>query len=194
MARPHIPDLVNIRALESDEIKFYAVIGAAVSLTAGLELALFDVFEKATGLGHIIAAKIFYGTQNTGARRDIALTTMGEKLASAHTMPAEWDILKGRIVSATGQSAVRHLVAHNVVHMNTTIEFGRSQQGEAFGPLGQEKFTSTRSEFSVSQDGLQVLAANRKPNKADFEALFSFCENVLTLLNDLDIFLARVGP
>jgi hypothetical protein len=47
MATPHIPDLDAIRALPNPEIKFYAIIGAVMSLGAGLELAYFDVFEKA---------------------------------------------------------------------------------------------------------------------------------------------------
>lgn len=46
MAKPHILDLNTVRTLSNPEIKFYAVIGAVMSLGAELELAYFECSRR----------------------------------------------------------------------------------------------------------------------------------------------------
>lgn len=49
MARHHIPDLAALEALPNQEIKFYAIVGAVISLSAALELASLDVYQRQSG-------------------------------------------------------------------------------------------------------------------------------------------------
>jgi hypothetical protein len=197
MTTHHLPDLEAINAVTNREVRFYAMLGALVSVTAAVELVLFDVFEKAAGLPQGMAAKIFYGTNSTGARRDIALAAMTEHLAGKSEV-AEWTGLSGRIVAATGNSADRHLVAHNPVGMAMEmIEIGLGTYHDdlgtiqVVGPPGTVAQVSRR-EFSVTQDAIQILARKRKADEVDFQALTGSCKAAITLLSDLEAFLEHV--
>ncbi len=187
MNRPHIPNLDIIRALPNTEVKFYAIVGAAISLTAALELAFYDIFEKATGLARPMAGKIFYGTTALAARRDIAFAVMDLRLAGREDA-TEWAKLKIRMLTATGKSADRHLVAHNIVYA-----FERS--GMSFGGIAFNNNPSPpvpTHEFWVTQDQVQVDVGARKPDKTNFGSLLIFCQEGATLLADLDAFLSNV--
>ena len=70
MPRPHIPNLDDIKSA-NEEIRFYALAGAIMSLAAGLELTYFDVFERATKINRDLAASIFYRILNAATRRDM---------------------------------------------------------------------------------------------------------------------------
>jgi hypothetical protein len=71
MQTPHIPNLGVIKSA-NEEIRFYALAGAIMSLAAGLELTYFDVFERATKINRELAASFFYKRWSASTRRDIA--------------------------------------------------------------------------------------------------------------------------
>ena len=56
----HFPDLLAIRLIEDRAIRLYALIGAAVSLTAAGDLALFGVYCAATNQEKKEATTIYY--------------------------------------------------------------------------------------------------------------------------------------
>jgi hypothetical protein len=72
MAKPHIPNLSDIKSLPNEEIRFYALAGAIMSLAAGLELSYFDLFERATRIKRDTAARVFYLITNASTHRDMA--------------------------------------------------------------------------------------------------------------------------
>ena len=193
MAKPHFPNLAALRKLPDVEIRFYAVIGAVMSLTAALEIAYFDVFRKATKLQKEIAAAIFYQVLNTSTRRDMAGNALAQALKEP--MKTEWLGLFERITHATGRSGHRNLLGHGQISVEVTSTgggggmFGASTFGvDTFGG-GLPVFTSV---FRVQQDEAQIIAGKRTPQDADFDALAAFCEEVKQLILDLEDFLDRV--
>jgi hypothetical protein len=207
MATPHIPDLVSILALPNQEIKFYAIIGAVISLGAGLELAYFDVFEKATGLDRKMAASIFYGVRNTSTRRDIADKAMRCALDGRQEL-TEWAALFGRILTITGNAGERNLAGHNVVKteitdtlMPTGFGSGNDPYEQVYSPrrtligtsdnwmLGRVILQEAR--YYISQDQIQIMAG-KTPMDADFDSLFTTCNTVIGILTDLESLLNRL--
>jgi hypothetical protein len=122
MATPHNPNLSAVQALPNPEIKFYAIIGAVMSLGTGLELAYFDVFEKATRLDQKMAASIFYKILNTSTRRDVADIAMRIALDGRKEL-TEWIALYDRIKTVTGSSGERNLAGHSVVKKRNDRNF-----------------------------------------------------------------------
>ena len=204
MATPHIPDLVSIRALPNSEIKFYAILGAVMSLGAGLELAYFDVFEKATRLDRKMAASLFYKILNTSTRRDMADVAMRLALDGRQEL-TEWIALYERIKTVTGQSGERDLAGHSVVKKemtDTLMPTGFGTYEQVYNPrrtlvgtgdnwmLGRVILQEAR--YYISQDHIQIMAGTKKPRDADFKSLFSTCNTVIDVLNDLDALLKRL--
>jgi hypothetical protein len=177
MATPHIPDLDSIRALPNQEIKFYAIIGAVISLGAGLELAYFDVFEKATSLDRKMAASIFYEVRNTSTRRDIADKAMHCALDGRQEL-TEWAALFVRILTVTGNAGERNLAGHSVVtkknDRNFKTDWARWQlwlvsdgYEEVYNPrrtlpggLGRALLQEAR--YYISQDQIQIMAGKNQ--------------------------------
>jgi hypothetical protein len=193
MAAPHIPDLDAIRGIKNPEIKFYAVVGALISLDARLESAYFHVFEKATQLKQSAAAAVFYKIKGTLKRRERTDAAMRKKLAGRPEL-TEWTALYTQMKSRGGH---RNLVGHNVVQKEVTHKLapsGFGGSGYGFGPLGMElgRVILEEPNFLVSEDQLQVLAGTRKPKKADFDSLFNACNALVGILNDLDALLNRL--
>jgi hypothetical protein len=81
MARPHIPNMDDIKSLANEEIRFYALAGVVMSLGAGLELAYFDLFERATKINQDIGASVFYQVLNASTRREMANAAVSGTLA-----------------------------------------------------------------------------------------------------------------
>jgi hypothetical protein len=131
MATPHIPDLDYIRALPNQEVKFYAIIGAVISLGAGLELAYFDVFERATRLDRKMAASLFYEVRNTSTRRDIADKAMHCALDGRQEL-TEWRALFARILTVTGNAGERNLAGHSVVTKKMTETLKPTGPGDSY--------------------------------------------------------------
>ena len=134
MAAPHIPDLDAIRELKNPEIKFYAIVGALISLDARLESAYFHVFEKATQLKQSAAAVVFFKTKE---RREMTDSAMRKRLADRPEL-TEWTALYDRMKSRGGH---RNLVGHNVVQKEVTHKLASSGfggSGYGFGPLGMD--------------------------------------------------------
>jgi hypothetical protein len=159
MADQHVPDLNAIRTLPNPEIKFYATIGAVISLGAALELAYFDVFEKATKLNQTMAASIFYEVKNTSARRDIADSAMRVALHGHPELPAWADLYK-QITGVTGGSGERNLLGHNVVKKEESWPTPSGFLGGALGQspssmssgIGLASLWGQEPHFFVSQD------------------------------------------
>ncbi len=188
MPRPHIPDLAAIEALPNQQIRFYAIVGAVISLTAGLEMALLDVFVKGLNIRRDTASVLLFKAKNSSLQRDMATAAMTDRLGSGPLVPA-WDRLCQRIITATGQSGPRHLLAHNVVSTRT---FGGSGM-LGFGVLGEGPLGDPGEErFLVFQDHQKVLAGIHKAREADFDSLLAFCRELITLLTDLDDFLLQI--
>jgi hypothetical protein len=208
MAAPHIPDLVSILALPNPEIKFYAIIGAVISLGAGLELAYFDVFEKATRLDRKMAASIFYKIKNTGTRRDVADIAMRLALDGKQEL-TEWIALYQRIKTVTGSSGERNLAGHSIVKKEITETLTPPGFGSGHDPYEQvynprRTLTGTgdnwmlglailqEARYYISQDQTQIMAGTQKPRDADFESLFDTCNAVIGVLTDLETLLNRL--
>jgi hypothetical protein len=208
MTTPHIPNLNAIRALPNPEIKFYAIIGAVMSLGAGLELAYFDIFEKATRLDQKMAASIFYKVRNTGTRREIADTAMRLALDGRQEL-TEWNALSKRIVTVTGGSGERNLAGHSVVTKGMTETLTPTGFGGDHDPYEQVynprrtlvgtddswalgRVILQEARYYISQDQIQIMAGSQNPRDADFESLFATCNTVIRVLTDLEALLNRL--
>jgi hypothetical protein len=183
MATPHIPNLSAIKTVEDPEVAFYAVVGAAMSLAANLELSYFRVFYGATGLAKASAARVFYAVRNASTRRDMADAAIRPTLSDEAR--AEWIKIYGGIVSATGTAGHRNLIGHARV----------SRQEATDGPFDPEFFdpavfdTGTEEQFFVEQDDIQVMAQTQKPRKEDFDSLLAYCRRVIDTLIALEDFM-----
>ena len=111
MAQPHIPDLAAIEALSDREIRFYAVLGTVVSLTAGLEISFVRIFALGLRIDEETAGQILFKARAGSLQRDMAITAMSARLKGDQLRPA-WEQLSRRIVDATSQNSPRHLLAH----------------------------------------------------------------------------------
>lgn len=185
----HIPDLAALRALPNHEVRFYATVGAAISLAAALELTFIDIFHAATGLDRALAAKIMYQNRNASYRRDAADAAMRHKLRS-DTRLQSWEALAKRIVAATGNSGARNLVGHTTVshHVIEGHLLGGAPLGAA--PLGGSVVLGEH--FYVEQDADRILAGIEKPRSEDFNSLIAYCNELIDLLSSVDAFLAQI--
>ncbi|MCH7889438.1 MAG: hypothetical protein IIA00_09190 [Proteobacteria bacterium] len=187
MARHHIPDLAALEALPNQEIKFYAIVGAVISLSAALELASVDVYQKSLGIERDLAIRLLYGIRSSSFRRDQANTAMRHRLSSDPKL-AEWEKLYERIVVATGGKGTRNLLGHYPVSRHTeggsAYGFGAYSEG-AYGEGPTEKYR-----VSLSQD--LILALNQAPKSKDFASLLGHCRELISLLNDIQDFLDQL--
>jgi hypothetical protein len=177
MAKFHVPDLATIDASSNSEIKFYAILGAVVGLSAAIEISFLDIFTKGLNEPRNLAAQKLYKARVIGRRRKMACAAMVRRLGSDPLLP-EWQSLQARIKTITGEGALRHLIAHNVI----------SVEGTPTGLL----LALTREEFFVHQDSEQVLAGVRKPGTANYGSLKVECEEIIALLEDIDSFLDKI--
>ena len=186
MAQAHVPDLTTISTLSDAELRFYATIGAVVSLTAAIELMLFDVFVKALGIDRENAGRIYYLSTSGSLQRDMAISAMTERLRGDNLF-AEWDTLAKRTVRATGSGGLRNLIAHNIV---VRFEMDGSLGGAPLGalPLGGD----TEESFHVFQNQWRVVAGKSRPQQAEIGAIHSFANELVELLRSLEEFLAKL--
>jgi hypothetical protein len=99
---------------------------------------------------------------------------------------AEWAALHTRIVALTGRSSERNLLAHAVVTRDVQVKQGPIMTS---GFLG---LTETVTSYRVEQDATLLLSGKHKPASADFNSLFAYCEDLMMVLNDLDVFLGKL--
>jgi hypothetical protein len=185
MPRPHIPNLDDIRSLANEEIRFYALAGAIMSLAAGLELAYFDVFERATKINRDTAASFFYQVLNASTRRDMTNAAVCRVL-DGNPILSEWSALYERIKKLTGGSSERNLLGHAVIRQEVLTKQGSISSS---GFLG---LTYTTISYRVEQDAALLLAGRQKARAAYFASLSAYCEGIISVLGDLDTFLAKL--
>lgn len=185
MARPHIPNMSDIKSLANKEIRFYALAGAIMSLAAGLELAYFDLFERATKINRDIGASFFYLILNASTRRDMTNAAVSGTL-TGNPLLDEWMALYERITKLTGMNSQRNLLGHAVIRQNVSVSHGA---GISMGFLG---LTETTISYHVEQDAELLLAGHQKASAADFDSLFIYCEEIIAVLGDLDSFLGKL--
>lgn len=187
MAELHTPDLVNIEAIAQNDVRFYAAIGAAVSLAAALELQYFDLFSTAIGLPENKAARIFYFIKTAGQRRILAeraiegtLDENGDKV---------WKSLLQRITAATGDSGSRNFLSHNPVRSIVKQEDGLFAPGVFEEALFEGGALTT--EYLVEQDHIQILAGEKRERSINTTQALTYCHEVQKLITDISSFLQR---
>jgi hypothetical protein len=176
MARFRIPLLGPIELIQDQEIRLYATIGVIISLTAGLELMLLDIFAAGLEINETLAGEILFQAKVGSLQRDMAIVALTARLKDS-VLEDEWNALQERLVKATSQNSSRHLLAHNVVRM--------TYEGEGIGlgafALGTSALGTSERRFFVEQDHRKVLAGKQKPKKEDFNSLLSFSEELVCL-------------
>ena len=185
MARPHIPNMNDIKSLPNEEIRFYALAGAIMSLAAGLELAYVDLFECAAKINRDIDVSSFYPNLKAFKRRDKTNAAVLGALAGTPLL-AEWTTLFDRIEKLTGRDSQRNLLAHTVIQRKEL-----EKQGPIM-PSGFLGLTEMTIKYHVEQDAARLLAGLHKPSTADFNSLFAYCEEIIAVLDDLDEFLGKL--
>lgn len=186
MPHHHIPDLDALQKLSDKEVQFYSVIGAVVSLAAALDLTYLDLYAKGTGLNSNTAGRILFLAKNSSLQRDMASAAIEAKVADDAALLGTWRSLRNRLERATGQSGLRHLVAHNTV---TRIEISGAVGGAPIASLAVGG--GSEESFHVFQNQ-QKIVAGYKPRQAAISNLLDFARELAALLNDLDGFLKRV--
>jgi hypothetical protein len=185
MPRPHVPNLDDLKSLPNEEIRFYALAGAIMSLAAGLELAYFDVFERATKINRDLAASFFYKILNASTRREMTNAAVCRVL-DGNPILSDWSALYERITKLTGRSSQRNLLAHAVIRQEVLTKQG------PISPSGFLGLTETAISYRVEQDAALLLAGQRRAIAADFALLLAYCEEIISVLSDLDTFLAKL--
>jgi len=185
MAKPHIPSMADIKSLANEEIRFYALAGAIMSLAAGLELSYFDLFERVTKINRDTAARFFYLIMNASTHRDMANVAVSDALVG-NPLLAEWTALYKRIVTITGQSSDRNLLGHAVIRQDIRVKQGPIMSS---GFLG---LTETTISYHVEQDAALLLSGRHKARTVDFDSLSIYCDELIAVLSDLDVFLGKL--
>jgi hypothetical protein len=188
-AHHHIPNLAAIEALQDKELKFFAIIGATMSLSAALHSQFLNIFQIGTGLEREIAAKILYKVTNISFQRDNADTAMKHKLASDSRLKS-WESLSERITKSTNTKNLRNLAGHAVTSSKIIETGGSGMLG--MGPISGGPLSTAptqEKEFFIVSDEEIALIVNRDVLDADFPSLLRFCQELSALLEDLEIFL-----
>ena len=157
-----------------------------MSLAAGLELAYFDLFERATKINRDMGASFFYLILNASTRRDMTNAAVSRTLTGNPLCLAEWKALYERITKLTGMNSQRNLLGHAVIRQNVSVSHGPAM---SFGFIG---LTETTISYNVEQDAELLLAGRQKASAADFDSLFIYCEEIIAVLGDLNSFLGKL--
>ena len=80
----------------------------------------------------------------------------------------------------------RNLLAHAVIRQEVLVKQGPISSS---GFLG---LTETIISYRVEQDAALLLAGRQKARAADFDSLLAYCEEIISVLNDLDTFLDKL--
>jgi hypothetical protein len=185
MPRSHVPNLDDIKSLANEEIRFYALAGAIMSLAAGLELAYFDVFERATKINRDLAASFFYKIFSAWTRREMTDAAV-RRVLEGNPILSEWSALYERIKGLTGGSSARNLLAHAVIRQEVLTKQGPISSSGFLGLM------ETTISYRVEEDAALLLAGQRPARAADFDSLLGYCEDIIMVLSDLDTFLTKL--
>jgi hypothetical protein len=187
MARSHFPDLDAIAELANTEIRFYAIVGAVVSLTSALEHRLVDIFQKALGIDAEQAKAMLMDIRASSVQRDLALTAMDFKVRSDTQLAGAWSSLRARVTSTTGGGGERNIVSHNPV--SSYVAASGALGGAPLGtlPLGGGIIW----EYFV-QVPPERLSGKKPPRSADFNSLTRAARALVSLIQDTDTFLNRL--
>ena len=99
---------------------------------------------------------------------------------------SEWSALCERITKLTGRSSQRNLLAHAVIRQEVITKQGPISSSGFLGLM------ETAISYRVEQDAALLLAGQREARTADFDSLFAYCEEIISVLSDLDSFLAKL--
>lgn len=186
---PHIPDLQKFENLKDEELQFYGLIGALISLVAGLEYRSFLAFQLANGLDEATATAQFYRKRSFPSERRRHANEAMQKYLNGEKL-IRWNEIFDRWSAATDDSAPRHLLSHNQVR---TIE---KHVGGIFDPaiFDDAIFDTGRVELAlvIKEDDFKVMANIRRAANADVADLLDNCKEVTDLLNDIDRFLLEL--
>jgi hypothetical protein len=164
----HFPDLLAIRAVPDKAIRLYALIGAAISLAAAAEHALFEVYRVASRHEEKAAAVAFYRFTSFQSKRDLTDMAVRKLQAEGHAL-SSWDGLICDVQRILGNSA-RNLVGHNPVQSSEVLWF---TDGGNLADIATQIF--------VEQNRLQVELSQRSPANADDTILAIYCQHTITL-------------
>src|SRR5262245_7065463 len=139
------PDLNRLEELEDKEVRFYALVGAIVSLSAALEQTFIEIFQNATGLNRKLSATLLYKNRNSSVQRDLAIEAMRQHLDKDYRLQ-EWRDISAMVVAATGDKGARNLVGHVCVGLTVILSVGSGK---------------TTEEYYVMQDSDRVLAGDK---------------------------------
>lgn len=188
---PHVPDLAAMNALEDEEIRIYALIGAVIVLSSSLEAMFFDIFQKAVPIPN--ASDIFYAVDSATAHLKMADFAMQGKLSGSDS--DEWTRLYSRIFEATKKAAQRNLVAHGEMSKGVTLHppagyFAVSAPGMTVPPYKgalpkSSKDRTTEYHFSIKRDQPQLTRVSKKGADANAASLFKEAKSLSTLLEDV---------
>jgi hypothetical protein len=180
-ARTHLPDIDAVRAVSAPDIRFYAIVGACVSLVSTVERSLFDCYAIASGKSDADCAAEFYKYVRYEHKRcvvDLAIRSN----CSDPSILRRWDNLLNVVDNLLGPNGARNLVAHNVVDLRLTLFFSEP----SFEDL------ATEFEFSTSQNNLLVLLKRRAARTEDFESLAEYATRLKGLKLSLVRFSSRL--
>ena len=189
MTEYHVPDLTKIQNLTDKEIRFYAIVGASISLSSRLQIKLTDIFQKALNGDKDLAAKILHQLDSIALQRNIVDAAMRHHLQSDATNLDKWKSLNSKIKKLSNRKNPRNLVAHTPI--STTVKTGMAigavqPDGLSIGAV------QAREEFQIVTDQLRILAREVPPREADFDSLLSHCEEAVQVVDEIDNFLSNL--
>jgi hypothetical protein len=175
----HFPDLLAIRLIEDSVIRLYALIGAAVSLTAAGDLALFGVYCAAANQETKEAATNYYRYVQFEKKRDLTDASVRQLQSVGYELP-QWESLLRDAQRILGKGE-RNLVGHNPVQ--SAEELWLTQNGEYHDFVVQA---------FVAQNQALVDASRRPAAVANEVTLLTYCQHAMTLCIRLERFAQRV--
>lgn len=178
MAQIHLPDLAAIYRVEDLEVRFYATVGACISLVAAVEHDLFDLYMDASGLTPEQSAPVFYRFVKFSHKRDTADAAIRVALARNNLLTT-WERLLHDVQALAGEDAARNVLGHNSV--NTELEVKLTPEG-----------ADVYERFVVDQNANQVLARMRRPRREDLNTLENYAQRLVTLRLRLTRFAPRL--
>jgi hypothetical protein len=155
-----------------------------MSLAAGLELAYFDVSDRAIKINRDTAASFFYLILSASTRRNMTNAAVCRAL-DGNPILSEWSALYERITKLTGTNSERNLLGHAFIRQEVLTKQG------PISPSGFLGLTETTISYRVEQDAALLLAGQQRARAADFGSLLGYCEEIIILLSDLDTFLSK---
>lgn len=183
MAKHHIPDLDAIGRVDNPEVRFFAAVGAVMSLASAIEVRYFDLFLAATKIPRKRAATIFYTIITAGNRRVLVNRVM--KLTLNDEGGTLWRKLLHDLGEATGEKGYRNFLGHSPVRRTVT---DGPFDGDFFAP---ECFQTETEDYVAEQDQHQVLSGDRAHRTADYRAALDYARELITLAGRIEAFLTR---